>query len=88
VANEAMASGTPIITTPFAGVINDLVIDGETGVILPVEVEAWRDAIVSLLNHPIEWEKLSQKATTHVQAYNFTAAAQGILNACTYAYAH
>jgi glycosyltransferase involved in cell wall biosynthesis len=88
VANEAMASGTPIITTPFAGVVNDLVIDGETGFILPVDVEVWSTAIVSLLNHPTQWKKLSQRGQFHVQAYNFTAAAQGIHNACTYAYAH
>lgn len=88
VANEAMASGTPIITTPFAGVINDLVIEGETGVILPVEVDAWGDAIVALLNDPKRWQKLSQKGQQHVQAYNFTTAAQGIHNACIYATTH
>ena len=43
VANEAMAAGLPVITCENAGVAHDLVIQEETGFVLPVEKEVWAE---------------------------------------------
>lgn len=85
VANEAMASGTPVLTTPQAGVANDLVIDGVTGRVLPAEREAWITACVELLADAELWVRLSEAATLKVREYTYEAAAAGIVEACRYA---
>lgn len=84
VVNEAMASGTPVITTPFAGVIDDLIIHEETGYILPIDRDMWSSQIVKLLNSPDQWNQLSIKAKEHVQNYNFDIATKGMLDAINY----
>lgn len=86
VANEAMASGTPIITTPYAGIINDLVIDKENGYILDIDLDKWVDKIIDVLNDKNKWESLSRNTKSHVSNYNFEDAAKGIINASEFAY--
>ncbi|MCP3732902.1 glycosyltransferase family 4 protein [Sphingomonas sp. MG17] len=82
VANEAMASGTPVVTTPAAGVAADLVIDYVNGRILPDEVQAWATACVELLDNPSRWQTLSTQAFHDVQAFNYADAAAGLEAAC------
>ena len=49
---EAMAAGKPVIATPVGG-IPEIVIDQETGLLVPVEdVQALEDAILRLLQNP------------------------------------
>lgn len=86
VANEAMASGTPVITTPQAGIIDDLLIDQQTGYILPIDSDIWSETVISLLNSSSVWNQLSSNAKRHVQDYNFDAASRGIIDAAEYAY--
>jgi glycosyltransferase involved in cell wall biosynthesis len=88
VVNEAMASGTPVITTPFAGVINDLITHEETGYILPIDSDMWATQIVQLLNSPNQWNNLSSNAKEHVQHYNFDIATKGMLDAIHYVDSH
>jgi len=85
VVNEAMASGTPVITTPFAGVIDDLIINGKTGYFLQIDTAIWSNKIIKLLDSPDQWNKLSRESKTHVQNYNFDIATKGILDAINYA---
>lgn len=85
VANEAMASGTPVLTTPEAGAANDLVIDGVTGRVLPAERDVWVDACVELLSNASLWGRLSKAATLKVREYTYDAAADEIVKACRYA---
>lgn len=85
VVNEAMASGTPVITTPFAGVINDLLIDKTNGYILDIDSDLWAEKSIDILNDSTLWEELSQNAKKSVKAFNFDDAAQGIIDACEYA---
>lgn len=85
VVNEAMASGTPVFTTPFAGVINDLVIDKDNGYILPIDSSVWCDYAINLLNDQTRWEKLSDSAKKSVQEFSFENAAHGIEDACCFA---
>ena len=82
IANEAMASGIPVITTPEAGCAGDLVRDGINGRVLPADVATWADACVDLLGDSVRWQALSDRALQNVQAFNFDDAAQGLQAAC------
>ena len=65
---EAMAAGTPLITTS-AGSLPELVRDGETGVLVPADdAESLRHAIDSLLADPARAEALGRRARAHVEA--------------------
>lgn len=81
VANEAFAAGTPVITSPEAGVAGDLVIDGENGYIAPMVVGDWRDLALNLLSAPKKWASFSEAARTQSRAFSFTEAAAGIKTA-------
>lgn len=87
VVNEAMASGTPVLTTPFAGVVNDLLIDKKNGYILNLNSNIWAEKSIEILNHPTLWEELSINAKQSVEKFNFDNATQGIIEACEYSYA-
>lgn len=86
VVNEALASGTPVLTTPFAGVANDLIINGKNGYVLPVDSKFWSQKIISLLNNQVQWNNLSIFSKRSVREFNFDAAAKGIVEACEFAY--
>jgi len=81
VANEAMASGVPVITCEEAGVSHDLVLHGVNGYVLPLLEKDWANKIIELLETPLLYELFSENAIQHVQKYNFTNAAEGIINA-------
>jgi glycosyltransferase involved in cell wall biosynthesis len=85
VANEAMASGTPVITTPMAGVAGELVLDGVTGLVRDIDAAAWALSVIEVIEAPEVWSKFSRMGKSAVQGYNYTVAAQGIENACDYA---
>ncbi len=86
VVNEAMASGTPVLTTPYAGVINDLLIDGANGFILKIDKDIWANKATAILKNTQLWEKLSSYAKESVKKFNFDIAVKGIIDACKYAY--
>jgi glycosyltransferase involved in cell wall biosynthesis len=85
VANEALASGIPVITTPQAGVAGDLVIHGHTGFVLPPDASQWADAACALLDNPALWAALSAAGQTRAAEYNYRSAADGIVAACAHA---
>ena len=82
VSNEAFASGIPVITTGNAGTAHDLVVHGETGFVLDLNVDDWAKHASMLLEDEHLYAKLSNKALERVQAYNFDVAAQAIIRAC------
>lgn len=82
VANESLASGTPVIVTPYAGVANDLVKDNVNGFVLDINKELWSEKIIEILDNETLWENLSKKAKLSVSDYTFKNAAEGILNSC------
>lgn len=88
VANEAMASGMPVLVTPYAGVVNDLVLDGENGFILDTKAELWAERAVELLSDSERYKSFSEKARESVKEFNFQAAAEGIGEAFEYAFGH
>lgn len=85
VANEAMAAGTPIVTTPYAGVAGELVIDGETGFVREPDVDFWVEAATRLLNDDPLRRQFAVAGRSKVTTYNYQAAADGIEAACHYA---
>jgi len=85
VANEALAAGTPVVTTPQAGVAHELVIDGRTGFIREADAKQLADAIAQILDSPTLWANLSQEGLKTVAKYHYQAAADGISTACQYA---
>jgi glycosyltransferase involved in cell wall biosynthesis len=84
VVNEAMASGMPVITCSNAGVVDDLVIDGFNGCVLPLKEELWADKIISIFNNSDEYNRLSQNALKHIHTYSFENASQGIIDAVNF----
>lgn len=85
VANEAMACGTPVITTPQAGVAGDLVLDGINGAVLPPTPDLWVQACCAMLDDVTLWAQRSAAAQEKVQEYSYDTAAQGLQAAYTYA---
>ena len=85
VANEALASGTPVITSPYAGVANDLVQNGVNGYVLELDPELWSSRIVELLEDQDLLEKMRSNAVESVAEFNFENAAKGIIAAARHA---
>ncbi|MBK7869021.1 MAG: glycosyltransferase [Ignavibacteriales bacterium] len=50
VANEALSVGVPVITSPNAGVADDLIISGKNGFVLENDVELWAQKTIEILN--------------------------------------
>jgi glycosyltransferase involved in cell wall biosynthesis len=82
VANEACAAGLPVLTTPMAGVANDLVVHGVNGLVLDLDVNVWVEYVVRLLNDAELYAKMSGNAVREVQRFTFDEGARQILNAC------
>lgn len=85
VANEALASGTPVIVTPYAGIVNDLVIDGYNGFVIDLEPEKWADKVIQILMDNKFWQKLSDNSVNSVEQFNYQNAAEGIIHAGEFA---
>lgn len=85
VANEACAAGLPVIVTPYAGAAGELVLDGENGYVLDLDVEAWADKASKLLTDTELWERFSRRSLNLVREYSFDNAAIGVVDACRYA---
>lgn len=81
VANEACAVGLPVVTTEHAGVAHELVIHEKNGYVLPVETNAWAEAILKLLTDTALYRRLSKKAIEQVQYYCQENAVRGIVAA-------
>lgn len=81
VANEACAAGQAVVVSPDAGVANELVCHGENGYVLPLDPELWVKHVAGLLSNKTLIEQFSKDSMLKVQAYNYDAAAQGIVDA-------
>jgi len=78
VANEACAAGVPVIVTPYAGVAGELVLDGKTGRVLPLDVETWAQAAAQLLTETHVLDQMSVHCKEIVKSYTFAHASQGM----------
>ena len=63
VINEAMAAGKPVIVSDQVGCVDDLVIDGQTGLIVKSQsVNALFDAMNYFYTHLEECQRMSKRA--------------------------
>ena len=74
---EAMASGLPVIASCIAG-NEELVVDGETGYLVPSEdMEALQAALKKLLSEPESRQQMGNASRQHVEAnYSWESTAQ------------
>jgi len=84
VINEAMAAGTPVITTEWTAAAGELVLHERNGCVLPLDVQTWVSAANDLLSDHSKWESFSQCARVTVKEFNYDRAATGILDAFGY----
>lgn len=85
VANEACAAGLPIIVSPHAGVVGELVIDGDNGFVCNLDVNRWTDRVALLLGNEALYQRFSRRSSAIVANYTFDHAANGIIDACRHA---
>jgi glycosyltransferase involved in cell wall biosynthesis len=85
VANEACAAGLPVIVSPHAGVVGELVLNGQNGFVCDLDVGLWADRATLLLMQPDVWKSFSKCSLSLVREYTFDNAAAGFLAACRYA---
>lgn len=84
VINEAMAAGTPVITTEWTAAAGELVLHERNGYVLPLELQAWVSAASELLTNDSKWQSFSECARQKVKEFNYDRAASGILDAFVY----
>ena len=85
VLNEAMAAGAAVVATTAVGAAaGGLVVDGETGLVVPEgDSVALADALDRLLADDVYRLSLAWVGTQHVRAWNFDAAADVFETALT-----
>ncbi|WP_242489894.1 glycosyltransferase family 4 protein [Noviherbaspirillum cavernae] len=82
VANEACAAGLPVIVSPYAGVANELVLDGENGFVCELDVSLWSELAALLLSQPAVYQRFSRRSSAIAGQYTFEHAAAGVVAAC------
>lgn len=82
VANEACAAGLPVIVSPYAGVADELIVNEHNGFVRPLDISAWTDCAVSLLENPDRLRTMGERSLLLVAPYRFESAAEGIVDAC------
>jgi len=81
VANEALASGLPVITCENTGVAGELIINNFNGFVLPLQINEWVEHIQILLNNPVLYEDFSTNALAHIGNFSIQKATQNFINA-------
>lgn len=78
---EAQSRGLPVVSTYHAG-IPEIVIDGETGKLVPErDSDALVDAIQELINRSDDWPQMGRKGRDHVKSnHSIEAASENLLN--------
>jgi glycosyltransferase involved in cell wall biosynthesis len=82
VANEACASGMPVITCQNAGCAGELVVHARNGYVVELDAELWADHAQRLLDDAALLADSGARSMLAVRDYTFASAADGILAAC------
>lgn len=82
VVNEAMSAGLAVVLNDCCGCIDDLVVDGETGVVVPTgDVAKLRETLDTLSLHPMRVEKMRRAAEHRIRGWTTEAWAANIIAA-------
>lgn len=87
VAQEALASGTPVIITPYAGCSDELVINEQNGYVLPLEEGLWAEYTSRILDDEIKWQEFSENSKKIASLFDHFNAAKSFVDACEFAFA-
>ena len=74
VALEAAACGTPVVASDVGG-LSQLVVDGETGLLVPRTAERFASALDLVLGHPSLADRMGTAAATRAQRFTWSATA-------------
>jgi glycosyltransferase involved in cell wall biosynthesis len=85
VVNEAFAAGVAVITSPFSGAARELVEDGVSGLILPLEIEVWVTEAAALLADGRRLTEMGRLGQARVEDYSYSHAVAGYENAIAHA---
>jgi glycosyltransferase involved in cell wall biosynthesis len=85
VANEACAAELPILVSPHAGAVGELILDGENGFVCELDVALWGERAAQLLTQQILYQRFAQRSGAIVGKYTFDHATSGIVDACRHA---
>lgn len=80
--NEACAAGLPILTTPAAGAVGELVLDGENGYVDEPDAGRWAARAASLLDDAAAYRRFAARSQQLVAGYTYAHAALGLQQAC------
>jgi 1,2-diacylglycerol 3-alpha-glucosyltransferase len=75
---EAMAAGLPCVIADYGGT-RELVAEGETGLRLPLEAEAFAHALEGLLRDPQRCRRMGENGRLRAGVYTAEAMTQGVL---------
>ncbi len=81
VANEACAAGLPIVATPFAGAVGELIVDGVNGFVRSLDIAAWAAAVERLLTDESLYREFSDNSRRLVADYGYAGCASGVIDA-------
>jgi glycosyltransferase involved in cell wall biosynthesis len=82
-AQEALNCGLPVISTPFCGITNDLLIHETNGYILPPDSKLWAEWVKHLLTNKSLYNSFSQKAQETQVGITLSSESQKFVNAIT-----
>ena len=82
VANEACAAGLPVLVSPHAGVVGELVLNGQNGFVCDLDIDIWSERAVLLLTEPDLYRRFSERSLSLVNQYTFDYGASGLVDAC------
>jgi glycogen(starch) synthase len=75
---EAMAAGRPVVGSSSGG-ISDLVVDGETGLLVPPgDAPALAQALAAMISHPATAKAMGRKGLDRVRGYTASAIASRV----------
>lgn len=70
VTNEALQCGTPVIGSPQATSVRELVAPHEAGAMLPLEPALWAERIATILTSPGQWADAQERALSVAEDFS------------------
>ena len=81
VANEAVLCGTPVLGSPHATSSHALVERFGVGLVRPLQVDAWCDAVVDMLSGEMRWRSFMQRRQAAMDWFSVDSAVTGLKRA-------